>query len=143
MSAATAAKATPKTLSGWKKAKRHTVILPSGFSAEIEIPNLPLMIKTGAIPNGLLSAALGAIERQEVTAELIKEQSDFYELLVSTMVKEPELTPADVQDIPFEDVEMLVELGTRNRDVDATGLHIGGLHTSKDWRVFRGLEERE
>lgn len=142
MSAPTAAK-TKATLAGWKKAKRHTVLLPSGFEAEIEIPNLPLMIKTGAIPNNLLDAALGAIEQQAITPALIKEQSDFFELLVSTMVKEPVLTPEDVQEIPFEDVEMLVELGTRQRDVDAVGQHIGGLHTSKDWRVFRGLEDRE
>lgn len=132
-----------RTLAGWKKAKRHAVKLPSGFEVEIEVPNLPLMIKAGTIPNHLLDAALGAIERQQITTELIKEQADFFELLVSTMVKEPELTAEDVREIPFEDVELLVEIGTRQRDVDAVGNHIGGLHTSKEWRQFRGFEDRD
>lgn len=131
------------TLAGWKKAKRHTVQLPSGFEVEVEIPNLPLMIKTGTIPNHLIDAALGAIEQQQVTPELIKEQSDFFELLVSTMVAEPKLTVEDVREVPFEDVELLVELGTRQRDIDAVGNHIGGLHTSKEWRQFRGFEDRD
>lgn len=132
-----------KTLAGWKKAKRHTVALPSGYEVEVEIPNLPLMVKMGTIPNHLLDAALGAIERQQVTSELIKEQSDFFELLVSTMVKEPELSVEEVREIPFEDVELLVEIGTRQRDVDAVGNHIGGLHKSAEWRQFRGFEDRD
>ena len=143
MSESTPTAKTKPTLAGWKKAKRHAVVLPSGFEVEIEVPNLPLMIKTGTIPNHLLDAALGAIERQQVTTELIKEQADFFELLVSTMVVEPKLTVEEVREIPFEDVELLVEIGTRQRDVDAVGNHIGGLHTSKEWRQFRGFEDRD
>lgn len=128
-----------KTLGAWKKAKRHTVTLPSGFEVDIEIPNLPEMIKTGQIPNSLISAATGAIAQDKVTPELIAEQAEFYSLLVLTMVKEPQITAEDLPEIPYEDIEMLVELGTRARDIDALYNHIGGLHKSKVWREFRGL----
>jgi hypothetical protein len=54
-------------------------------------------------------------------------------------VKEPVITEEDVHDLPFEDVELLVEIATRQRDLDAVGNHVGGLHTNKQWRQFRGL----
>lgn len=132
-----------RTLADWKKAKRHTVQLPSGFQVEVEIPNLPLMVKQGTIPNDLLESALGAMQQNQITPELVREQSDFFSLLVSTMVKEPTVTREDVEndEIPFEDIEMLVELGTRQRDVDAVGNHLGGLHKSAEWRRFRGIED--
>lgn len=136
-----AAKAT--SLEGWKKSRRHTVTLPSGFEAEIEVPNLPLLVKTGQLPNSLVQEAIGAIQSGKMTAEAIAEQADFYSKLVITTVKSPALTEDDVvgpDPIPFEDVEMLVEIATRQRDLDALGHHIGGLHTSKAWRTFRGLE---
>lgn len=132
--------AAKKTTAGWKKAKRHDVTLPSGFEVAIEIPNLPAMVKAGQVPNDLIDAALGAMQKQEITAELIKEQADFFNLLVITMVKEPEITMEDVEDLPYEDVELLVEIGTRQRDLDALGRHIAGLHKSDEWRKFRGLD---
>lgn len=146
MSAATAApKKTAKSIDAWAKHKRHSVNLPSGYEVEIEIPNLPLMVKQGTIPNDLLDAAMGAIERNQITPELIKEQADFFGLLLSVMVKEPALEKSVVDDdvLPYEDIELLVELGTRQRDVDAIGNHLGGLHTSKEWRRFRGIEDSD
>ncbi len=127
-------------LAAWKKAKRHPVTLPSGFEVEIEIPNLPLLVKTGHFPNDLVDAAIGAIQRQEITKELVDQQSDFYHKLVALTVKSPEITEEDVVELPYEDIELLVELATRNRDVDALGRHIAGLHTSREWRKFRGLD---
>lgn len=126
----------------WKKAKRHSVTLPSGFEVEVEIPNLPQMVKTGQIPNNLLDAALGAIKQQTITKELIEEQADFFNLLVSTMVKDPAITVEELEndEVPYEDVELLVEIGTRQRDLDALGRHISGLHTSEEWRKFRGWD---
>lgn len=136
--AATATK--KRDLGAWKKAKRHDITLPSGIEVGIEIPNLPQMVKTGQIPNDLLDAALGAIQRQEVTPDLIKEQADFYHKLVVIMVKDPDITEEDVVDLPYEDVELLVEIGTRQRDLDALGRHIAGLHKSAEWRRFRGID---
>lgn len=132
-----------KSAADWKKAKRHYVTLASGVEVGIEIPNLPLMIKTGVIPNDLLDAALGAIQKQEVTPELIREQSDFFHLMVGMMVKEPEITNDDIADLPYEDIELLVEIGTRQRDIDAIGNQIAGLHKSEDWRKFRGWNDRD
>lgn len=132
-----------KTAADWKKARQHDITLPSGIEVSIIIPNLPLMVKTGQIPNDLLDAALGAIQKQEVTPELIKEQSDFFHLLVLTMVKEPEITEEDIPELPYEDIELLVEIGTRQRDIDAVGNQIAGLHKSEDWRKFRGWDDRD
>lgn len=133
---------TKRNKNDWKKAKRHPVALPSGFEVEVEIPNLPMMVKTGQIPNDLLDAALGAIKQQQITPDLIKEQADFFNLLVTTMVKDPEITLEELEndEIPYEDVELLVEIGTRQRDLDALGRHISGLHKSEEWRKFRGWE---
>lgn len=133
---------TARSTDGWKKSRRHEVNLPSGFQVEIEVPNLPLLVKTGQLPNDLVSQALGVVQAGKLSAEVIAEQADFYAKLVVETVKEPKVTEADVvgeDPIPFEDVEMLVEFATRQRDVDAIGHHLGGLHTSKEWRAFRGV----
>jgi hypothetical protein len=131
---------TKTTKAAWKKAKRHDITLPSGTEVSIEIPNLPLLIKTGHFPNELIDAALGAVKRDTITPELINQQSDFYHELVALTVKVPEISVEDVLELPYEDVELIVELATRNRDVDALGHHIAGLHKVSDWRKFRGLD---
>lgn len=137
----TAAKtANGPTLEGWIKAKRHYVSLLSGYTVGIEIPNLPLLVKTGQIPNDLVTEALEAIKSGTMTPELVNQQFDFYSKLVVATVKEPDITEADVAELPFEDVELIVEIATRQRDVDALGHQIAGLHTSRDWRRFRGLD---
>ena len=43
---------------GWKNSRRHTITLPSSAEVDVEIPNLPQLIKTGQIPNNLVDAAL-------------------------------------------------------------------------------------
>lgn len=128
----------------WKKAATHRVTLPSGFQATIVIPNLSLLVKTGYLPNDLVAQALGTIQSGALTAEAIAEQSGFYAKLVTKTVVDPVLTEEDVvgdDAIPFEDIEMLVEFATRQRDLDVLGHHLGGLHTSKEWRTFRGLPD--
>lgn len=130
----------PKDVAGWKNAKRHTIVLHSGVSVDIEIPNLAQMIKTGQIPNDLMEAAMGAMQKQRITPELLSEQADFYEKLVVMTVKNPEITEEDVKDLPAEDVEMIVEFATRQRDTDAVYHHMSGLHASRDWRRFRGVD---
>lgn len=128
------------TKTAWKARKRHTVILPSGVEVQIELPNLPLLIKTGRIPNELIQQAVKtAAAPDEVTREQIEEQYDFYRTLVVLTVKDPELTPEDVDELPFEDVEMIVEFATRARDMDAAYRHLGGLEKVDSFRDFRGL----
>lgn len=130
-----------KSAADWKKQRRHIITLPSGYQVAVEIPNLPMLVKTGQLPNALVAEALTNIQRGELTAEVIAQQADFYEKLVAVTVKEPEITSEDVAELPFEDVELLVEIATRQRDLDAVGVHVGGLNTSKEWRRFRGLPD--
>lgn len=134
-------KTSKTTLAGWKKAKRHEVTLPSGVTVQVEIPNLPALIKTGQIPNDLVDLTIKAAQGDLVVSkELIEQQADFTAKLVTLTVKEPEVTDEDVADLPYEDCELLVEVATRQRDLDAEGHHIGGLEKSADFRKFRGLD---
>ena len=136
---------TKTTKTAWFKARRHEgVTLPSGTVVTIELPNLSLMLKTGQIPNGLVDAA---VEMQnavstgsvQVTREMIEQQWDYYAFLVSKTVVEPAITQEEVAEIPAEDVEMLVEFATRQRDIDAVFRHIAGLDKLDSFRKFRGV----
>lgn len=127
----------------WKKARTHEVTLPSGVEVIIEVPNLAVLVKSGYLPNELVQAAIGTIQTGRLTEEAIQEQPDFYSKIVTTTVKDPILDADDVigaDPIPFEDIEMIVEFATRQRDMDAVGHHLGGLHKVKDWRTFRGFD---
>jgi hypothetical protein len=133
------ARNTKTNIESWKSRKRHTVTLQSGAVVEIEIPNLPLLIKTGRIPNHLIEVAVKAQTATRITKEDVEDQYEFYRQLVALTVVEPELTADDVDSLPFEDVEMLVEFATRARDIDAVGHHLGGLETVDSFRDLRGL----
>ena len=136
------------TARGWRKAAVHTIRVPSGEYVEIRIPDLPALIEAGHIPQNLLDAALrvaGSSGRdQQPSKELIVQQREFTDLLVMKMVVSPKLTEADLdpeEGIPYEDKELLVEIGTRQRDLDAEGSHIAGLEKSEKFRRFRRLAE--
>lgn len=130
------------TLGNWKKAADHLVRLPSGAYVKMRVPDLPALIEAGQIPQNLLDAALGAAGGQNAhkpSRELIVQQREFTDKLVQLTVTEPKLSDEDVRQVPFEDKEMIVELATRQRDLDAEGSHIGGLDKSEKFRRFRGL----
>src|SRR6266542_4273850 len=114
----------PKSASDWKSRSAHTVTLPSGAVVDIVIPNLPLLVKIGKLPNELLQAVVQFQQAREVTQEMMAEQHEFTTKLVTLTVKSPELTDADVTELPYEDVEMLVEFAMRSRDMDAVGHHL-------------------
>lgn len=140
-----ATRKTPAKLdkTAWKKARSHEVRLPSGVEVTLEVPNLAVLVKSGYLPNELVQAAIGTIQSGRLTQEAVQEQPEFYSKIVTKTVKDPLLEPDDVigdDPIPFEDIEMIVEIATRQRDMDAVGHHLGGLHAVKDWRTFRGLE---
>jgi hypothetical protein len=133
------------TKTSWKKSAVHEgITLPSGTVVSIKLPNLSLMLRTGNIPNSLVDAA---VEMQnvlgsgnpEITREMIETQWDYYSFLVSKTVVEPQITEEEVAEIPAEDVEMLVEFATRQRDIDAVYRHIAGLDTLESFRRFRGI----
>jgi len=133
----------PASKTAWKQAAVHYPLMPSGVRVGIRIPDLPALIENGTIPQNLLDVALevagGNVETP--TKELIIQQREFTDLLVQTMVVNPKLTDADMPDVPFEDKELLVAIGTRKRDIDAEGEHIAGLSSSEKFRRFRGLGE--
>ena len=129
------------TLAGWKKAAVHYPLLPSNTRVGIKIPDLPAIISGGELPNSLLDAAIGVTSKGAdditPTKELIKEQSEFFDHLVKITVVEPQLSDDDLKDIPFEDKEMIVEIATRRRDMDAEGKHLAGLKPIRAWESFR------
>lgn len=133
--------AKPTTTAGWKKSKVHAVTLPSSAVVELEIPNMPVLIKTGQIPNNLVDIAVKAARGTlEIDRDLMEQQAEFAAKIVALSCKNPVVKEEEVQDLPFEDVEMIVEIATRQRDLDALGHHVGGLHTQADFRAFRNLD---
>lgn len=133
------------SLSEWKKAAKHSVTLPSGVRVGLKIPDLAALIEAGDIPQNLLDAALsvtgGDQAPQKPTKEFILQEKEFTDRLVLASVVEPKITDSDLPDLPFPDRVMIVEIATRQRDLDAEGHHIGGLHKSAAFRSFRGLDE--
>jgi hypothetical protein len=125
----------------WKNRKEHEVLLPSGMEVKIVVPNLPSLIRAGKIPNSLLNAAVeqatAAQDQKVPDSELIGQQEEFYRKIIPLTVIEPKIEEDDVSDLPFEDQELLVELATRQRDVDAAYRHIGGLDSHESFRTFR------
>lgn len=129
-----------KTKTGWVKSKVHEdITLPSGFKVDIELPNIPSLIKAGALPNELVEVATKAAVTNDIPEDMFEKMDDFNNYLVSVTVVNPKITPEDVKDLPSEDIDMLVGFATRTRDMDAVGHHIAGLETIKSFREFRGL----
>lgn len=129
------------TLAAWKKAATHDVILNSGVQVTIKLPNLPELVAAGEFPNHLVETAINvATGNTKVTAEEVKSQAEFYREVVARTLVEPAVSPDDVKELPFEDIELLAALATRQRDIDALGHQIAGLDKSEDWRRFRGLD---
>lgn len=137
----TAPKNKPASLAEWKKNKTHTITLPSATVVDIAIPDLPTLVKTGVIPNELVDIAIGVAQGRKVTRDDIVQQSDFYNKLCAITVKSPPASEEDFASgvLPFEDKEMLVEIATRQRDLDAIGHHVGGLEKVEEFRTFRNL----
>lgn len=133
----------PVSASSWKKAGVHTVRLHSGAFVKIRIPDLPALIESGHIPQNLIQVAIGMAtgEDQKPSVELIAQSREFTDLMTLKSVVEPKITAEDLDDIPYEDKQLIVEIATRQRDRDAEGTHIGGLETSEKFRRFRRIGE--
>lgn len=139
------------TKESWKQAKVHTVTLPSGAVVDISIPNLAQMAKAGELDNELLQYAVptdanaeGAEPTTEQKKENLTKLANFHAWLVSKTLVNPALTPEEVIDtVPTPDLEVLVELASRRRDMDVVGHHIGGLEVSAEFRKFRGIDSSE
>lgn len=137
-------KAKAASLSEWKKNKIHAITLPSSTVVEIEVPDLPTLVKTGVIPNELVDIAIGVAQGKKITRDDIVQQADFYNKLCALSVKAPAVSEEDFASgiLPFEDKEMIVEIATRQRDLDAIGHHIGGLEKLSEFKNFRNLSSQ-
>lgn len=127
----------------WQKANAHTITLPSGTVVKIKLPNLPEMIKAGQFPNQLLSIAIKRVQEEEITADKIKELADYHRFIVHTMLIAPKVELEDVPELPPADVDMLIAIANRERDMDAVGHHLSGLETVDAFQKFRGLDRRD
>lgn len=129
-----------KTAADWKKRRVHEdVTLPSGAQVDITIPNLAQLIESGSLPNKLIPVAVSLQSANKLSEDVLKDAWEFAKFIVPTMVVNPALEPADVDDIPYEDVELLIAFATRATDMDAVGKHLGGLHTVQSFRDLRGI----
>ena len=126
----------------WQKANAHTITLPSGTVVKIKLPNLPEMVKGGSFPNQLLPIAIKRIQEDEITADKISDLADYNRFLVHTMLIQPKVELEDVPTLPPADVDMLISIANRERDMDAVGHHLSGLETVDAFKKFRGLDDR-
>lgn len=134
----------------WKKQREHDITLPSGAEIRVALPDLSAMIKSGNIPNDLLDVAtkIGTGEKIDLgddgdkKRELLGQALDFNAFIVEQTVIEPKVTAEEVrtQQIPAEDVDLIVQIALRKTDFDAVGKHLGGLETVESFRKFRGLD---
>ena len=137
----------------WAQLAHHTITLPSGARVKVRIPDLTLLIAQDAVPEKLrgvalreVLAAMGALtakpdaseEAAEAAAPLfdaekIRTLAELHFFLVSEMLVEPKLTPeqAATGGLPNEDLELLVQIATRERDTDARGVVLGVLPLSR------------
>lgn len=129
------------TKAQWKKAGVHNIMLPSGVRVDIRVPDLPALIEAGQIPQTLIDTALDVLGGGDTrpTPEVLAQQRQFTDKLVQIAVVNPELSDEDLKDVPYEDKELIVEIATRQRDMDAEYKHIGGLEKSENFRRFRRL----
>ena len=88
-----------------------------------------------------MDIAIGVANGKKVTKDYIVQQDDFYNKLCALAVVSPAVTEDEFVkgDLPFEDKEMIVEIATRQRDLDAVGHHLAGLEKVSAFREFRNL----
>lgn len=152
------------TPEGWAKLAVHTVTLPSRARVKVRIPDLSLLIAHDAIPENLRGAALQKLmqdfaelqqpaapaegeqaERPSIDKEKIQQLASLHFFLVSEMLVEPKLTAGELEQagLPNEDLELLVQLATRDRDTDALGVVLGVVPLSRfaRFREHHGCDE--
>lgn len=146
MSTETAAAPTPKqatTAEEWKEAAVHKgITLASGRVVDIKLPNLTALAKADAIPGELLELVTEVVTNggvDGVDTTLLGRLDALHRFLVAETVVNPDISEADVDALPPEDVATLVEFAFRQRDTDVIGHHLGGLETVAEWRRFRNL----
>jgi len=145
----------------WKKrGGPHRITLPSGQRVLARVLGLSQLARLEGLPEDLTDAVVMHVVNLEhgglpaaIGAELSKaghgdEQAaekanqyiaDFGRLtkhLVAEALVEPELTVADLDEVPEEDLEMLMRIVTGRQTFDAAGVRIG-VEPLDAWATFR------
>jgi hypothetical protein len=113
------------------------ITLPSGSIVDLSVPNLPMLIKKGKVPNELIDAALQHQNAEEITREIMEETWDFTKYIVPITLVDPVVTEEDVEEMSTLDVELIANIAARRTDTDAVGHQLGGLDTQQSFREFR------
>lgn len=127
----------------WIKNRTHDITLPSGTEVQIELPNLGEMIKGGELSNKLVQIATKKINREDINVDLISQLADFNRFLVAKTVVNPKVEETDVPSLPPEDIDLIVALANRERDVDAVGHQLAGLESDAAFRKFRRFDSSD
>lgn len=152
----------PVSKEAWAKASDsgpHLATLPSGNVVRFRIPSSSALLRSGRLPEHLREAAivfgshpdgmeelmrelvLAAALRgpgQETLARVISAGQDLTPYLIAEMLVEPEVTPEEVAEgmFPELDLRMLLEFAERRRSVDAEGNRLP-IVTLDEWATFR------
>ena len=144
----------------WKRrGGPHTVTLPSGMRVTARVLGITSMARLEGLPTDLtdavvlhvanleqggLPAVIGAeLAAQktdpEAAARLAKHVADFGRLtrhLVAEALVEPKLTVDELDDIPDDDLDLLMRIVTGRAAFDAAGVRIG-VEPLDAWATFR------
>jgi hypothetical protein len=147
------------TATAWKKrGGPHRITLPSGQRVLARVLGLGSLARLDGLPEDLtdavvlhvvnlehgglpavIAAELGAVSTDpEVAARVSQRISDFGRLtkhLVAEALVEPKLSIGDLEQIPEDDLEMLMRIVTGRQTFDAAGVRIG-VEPLDAWATF-------
>lgn len=148
------------TASAWKKrGGPHRITLPSGQRVLARVLGLGSLARLDGLPEDLvdavvlhvvnlehgglpavIAAELGNVNTDpEIAARVSQRISAFGRLtkyLVAEALVEPKLTVAELEEIPEDDLEMLMRIVTGRQQFDAAGVRIG-VEALDAWATFR------
>jgi hypothetical protein len=152
------------TAANWKaRGGPHRITLPSGMRVQARVLGLASLARLDGLPDDLtdavvlhvanleqggLPAVIGAeLAAQktdpEAAARLAKHVADFALLtrhLVAEALVEPAMTVGDLDQVPEDDLEMLMRIVTGRQAFDAAGIRIG-VEPVDAWATFRHEHE--
>jgi hypothetical protein len=167
----TAKPPTPEAWAGsagsWKKrGGPHQITLPSGQRVLARVLGLSSLARLDGLPDDLVDAVVlhvvnaergglpavigaeiananGDEKAQEQAAKHIAEFGRLTKYLVAEALVEPKLTVDDLDDVPEEDLEMLMRIVTGRQSFDAVGVRIGvePLDAWETWRSKHGCPD--
>lgn len=157
------AKSWADSKTAWKKrAGPHNVTLASGQKVTLRVfgpgelilrdamPDMRDVVTLAVLKDLQLDAAVGIAksalelatngdeaEQRQKFQERLRAEHQRNKLLVSRALVEPQLTPEELDEVPWEDVEELVRICTGKQAFDARGVRVG-VERIDSWATFQG-----